>query len=113
MLALTKSKIMKATLLIISLLFFGCGSEESNQELVSESDWPLEEINKMLEECSSDSTEEFNIDVPCSCLVNAVSINVNYDDYKAMENNQEGVFLPVEIEMQEEVLEAMINCGVE
>ena len=69
--------------------------------------------DKMLEECSSDSTEEFNIDVPCSCLVNAVSINVNYDDYKAMENNQEGVFLPVEIEMQEEVLEAMINCGVE
>lgn len=101
-------KIISLSLLI--LLFFSCGSDKSNQEFVSDSDWPLEDIDKMLEECNSDSTEEFNIDLPCSCLVDIVSTKINYDDFKIMQNNDEGIFLPAEIEMQEEVMKAILNC---
>ena len=95
---------------MISLALFACGSDENNQEFVSNSDWPLEDIDKMLEECNSDSTEELNIDLPCSCLVDIVSTKISYNDFKIMQNNDEGIFFPAEIEMQEEVMKAILDC---
>ena len=100
----------KIILFIISLALFACGPDENQAQFASNSDWPLEEIDKMLKECNSSSTDEFNIDLACSCLVDAVSNNINYNDFKLMQSNDEGVFLPAEIEMQEDVIKAMLDC---
>jgi len=99
-----------ASLFIISLFLFACRSDGNQEQFGSNSDWPTEQIDRMLERCTQNGSEDFNIDFACSCLVEAVSDNITYKDFKAIDSNQEGIFLPEEIELQEEVIEALLDC---
>ena len=98
------------SLSIVILFLFACNSDEKKEQFESKSDWPTEEIYKMLERCHQNGSEDFNIDFACSCLVEAVSDNITYKDFKAIDSNQEGIFLPEEIELQEEVIKALLDC---
>ena len=95
---------------IIILFLFACKSDGNQEQFESKSDWPTKEIDRMLERCHQNGSEDFNIDFACSCLVEAVSDNITYKDFKAIDNNQEGIFLPEEIELQEEVIKALLDC---
>ena len=95
---------------LISLFLFGCNSDEGEENVVADSSWPAEEIIKLNEDCMLESMDSLNLDIPCSCLVEAVTTNINYNDFKQIQNNDDGVFFPAEIEMQEKVLDAMISC---
>ena len=94
----------------ISFFLFGCNSDESKEKVAADSSWPIEEINKLNQDCMLESADNFNLDIPCSCLVEAVTSNIKYSDFNQIQNNNDGVFLPVEIEMQEKVLDAMNSC---
>ena len=100
----------KIILFIISLALFACNSDGNQEQFESKSDWPTEEIDRMLERCHQNGSEDFNIDFACSCLVEAVSDNITYKNFKAIDSNQEGIFLPEEIELQEEVIKALLDC---
>jgi hypothetical protein len=94
----------------ISLFLFSCNSGESEENVVADSSWPAEEIIKLNEDCMLESMDSLNLDIPCSCLVESVTSNIKYSDFKQIQNNNDGVFFPAEIEMQEKVLDAMISC---
>tara|TARA_Y100000996_G_scaffold28605_2_gene20263 strand:+ start:1141 stop:1455 length:315 start_codon:yes stop_codon:yes gene_type:complete len=94
----------------ISLFLFSCNSDESEESVVADSSWPAEEIIKLNEDCMLESMDSLNLDIPCSCLVESVTSNIKYSDFKQIQNNNDGVFFPAEIEMQEKVLDAMISC---
>ena len=95
---------------LISLFLFSCNSDESEENVVADSSWSAEEIIKLNEDCMLESMGSLNLDIPCSCLVEAITTNINYNDFKQIQNNDDGVFLPAEIEIQEKVIDAFINC---
>ena len=94
----------------ISFFLFSCNPDNSEEKVTADSSWPIEEITKLNEDCMLESMDSLNLDIPCSCLVEAVTTNINYSDFKQIQNNDDGVFFPAEIEIQEKVIDAMISC---